>query len=84
MARYNKFQACRYGFDAQLSDPVRQQQMPLKETLHDLLTVLTEDAQALGCAHWLDLLKISLETGASDANWLKDCHAVRGLSLIHI
>ena len=78
VARYNKFQACRYGFDAQLSDPVRQQQMPLKETLHDLLTVLTEDAQALGCAHWLDLLKISLETGASDANWLKDCHAVRG------
>lgn len=71
VARYNKFQACRYGFNALLSDPVKQKQVPLKETLRELLALLTDDGQALGCGQWLDLLKVSLEAEASDSNWLR-------------
>ena len=75
VARYNKFQACRYGFDAQLSDPIRQQQIPLREALHELLETLGEDAQALGCSNWIGKLKDLLTTGATDAQWLRELHA---------
>ena len=75
VARYNKFQACRYGFDALLSDPVKQKQEPLDKTLHELLELLAEDAQALGCSHWIDHLRGMLNAKASDSNWLRARYA---------
>ena len=74
VARYNKFQACRYGFDAMLSDPIVQKQEPLRVILHELLAALTEDAEALGCVPWLDRIHMSLATEASDARWLREQH----------
>ena len=74
VARYNKFQACRYGFDAMLSDPIVQKQEPLRVILHELLAALTEDAEALGCVPWLDRIHMSLATEASDARWLRGQH----------
>lgn len=76
VARYNKFQACRYGFDAQISDPVKQQQMPLRESLRDLFELLREDAMALGCLSWMARLKALLMSEASDARWLRERQAV--------
>ena len=75
VARYNKFQACRYGFDAQLSDPIRQQQVPLRQALGELLETLDEDAQALGCSRWIEKLNDVLASGATDAQWLRALHA---------
>lgn len=74
VARYNKFQACRYGFDAMLSDPIAQKQEPLRVILHELLTALAEDAEALGCVSWLERIKLSLAMEASDARWLREHH----------
>ena len=74
VARYNKFQACRYGFDAMLSDPIAQKQEPLRVILHELLAALAEDAEALGCVHWLERIKLSLAMEASDARWLREHH----------
>ena len=74
VARYNKFQACRYGFDAMLSDPIAQKQEPLRVILHELLAALAEDAEALGCVPWLERIKLSLATEASDARWLRELH----------
>ena len=74
VARYNKFQACRYGFDAMLSDPIVQKQEPLRVILHELLAALAEDAEALGCVPWLDRIHMSLATEASDARWLREQH----------
>ena len=74
VARYNKFQACRYGFDAMLSDPIAQKQEPLRVILHELLAALVEDAEALGCVHWLERIKLSLAMEASDARWLREHH----------
>ena len=71
VARYNKFQACRYGFEAQISDPVKRRPMPLKEMLSELFILLDEDAQMLGCSSWLNLLKVSLDNETSDAGWLR-------------
>lgn len=76
VARYNKFQACRYGFDAQLSDPVKRQQTALKTQLRELFALLAEDAFELGCTKWLDFLRLSLEEEYSDAKWLKERLAV--------
>ncbi len=71
VARYNKFQACRYGFDAQISCPEKRRQDGLRESLASLLDTLGEEAQALGCQRWLDVLRRSLFSGTSDADWLR-------------
>ena len=75
VARYNKFQACRYGFDAQISDPLLRKQTGIKEWLGELLEQLSEDAHALGCSPWLDLLKVSLAAESNDASWLREQQA---------
>ena len=71
VARYNKFQACRYGLDAMVSDPVNLCQTPLKQTLTDLLEAVSDDARELGCAHWLSPLKQAVAGNTGDAAWLR-------------
>ena len=71
VARYNKFQACRYGLDAMISDPVNLCQTPLKQTLTDLLEAVSDDARELGCAHWLSPLKQAVAGNTGDAAWLR-------------
>ena len=76
VARYNKFQACRYGFDAMLSEPIERRQIPLKVVLLELLDLLSEDASELGCALWLGQIKTALENETTDANWLRGRHTI--------
>ncbi|QLQ25988.1 MAG: hypothetical protein HZT41_15015 [Dechloromonas sp.] len=71
VARYNKFQACRYGLEAMISDPVALCQTPLKQTLMDLLEDISMDASELGCAHWLIPLKEVVAGNTGDAAWLR-------------
>ena len=75
VARYNKFQACRYGFDARLSCPEKRAQEALRTTLTDLLDTLDDDAAALGARHWLDALRAQLLSGETGAGWLRARHA---------
>ena len=77
VARYNKFQACRYGFDALLSDPVKRKQIPLRDFLRELLVSLSPDAVALQCLPWIDELQSSLDAGTSDSAWLRERYAKR-------
>lgn len=72
VARYNKFQACRYGFAAQISDPLQRRQVGMKEWLRELLGQLNEDAEELGCSAWLHQLGGALEPESSDARWLRE------------
>jgi glutamate---cysteine ligase / carboxylate-amine ligase len=76
--RYNKFQACRYGLEAMISDPVALCQVPLKQSLAGLLEDVTEDARALNCERWLDPLKLMLAENASDAAWLRKKQSQHG------
>ncbi|MDR1709791.1 MAG: glutamate--cysteine ligase [Candidatus Accumulibacter sp.] len=75
VARYNKFQACRYGFDAQISDPRRRAQEPLRASLKALLETLDADARELGVGRWLETLRTALSAGATGADWLRARHA---------
>ena len=78
VARYNKFQACRYGMAAMISDPVALCQKPLQESLATLLDTLAEDARALGCEHWLNALKLSVFGNSGDAAWLRERQGKHG------
>ena len=71
VARYNKFQACRYGFDARISCPHKRAQEDLRTILRELLDALGDDAKALGCRPWLDVLHASLFTGTTGSDWLR-------------
>lgn len=75
VARYNKFQACRFGLDATIADPQTQSTQTLREQLARLLDDLSADARSLGCAHWLSLLRDQIATETSDADWLRNRHA---------
>ncbi|WP_434516829.1 YbdK family carboxylate-amine ligase [Dechloromonas sp. ARDL1] len=72
VARFNKFQACRYGLEAEISDPAGLCRQPLRQTLALLLDTISEDARELGCLHWLNPLKNLLAEGAGDAAWLRE------------
>lgn len=78
VARYNKFQACRYGMAAMISDPVALCQRPLRESLLALLETLSEDARELGCEHWLKALIPIVSNDAGDAAWLRARHLAQG------
>jgi len=71
VARYNKFQACRYGLEAMISDPVALCQVPLKQSLTEMLDAVSEDAMELNCAHWLKPLKGMVAGNGGDAAWLR-------------
>ncbi|MBI2275800.1 MAG: glutamate--cysteine ligase [Dechloromonas sp.] len=71
VARYNKFQACRYGMAAQISDPLGGCQQPLKQTLAQLLETLADDARELGCESWIKALLLTVADDAGDAAWLR-------------
>lgn len=77
VARYNKFQACRYGRDALISDPLAGEQKPLRQWATDVFGMVAEDAAALACEPWLLALRRQLERGG-DAEWLRTCHAECG------
>lgn len=78
VARYNKFQACRYGVEAMISDPVAACQEPLRQRLLRLFAALAEDAAALGSSAWLDELAASVVSGDGDAAWLRARQARHG------
>lgn len=78
VARYNKFQACRFGFDGNLSLPHEGRQTPLRDYTQTLLEQLRDDARVLACSHWLAQLEYELRAGRSDADWLRDLHAKQG------
>ena len=69
VARYNKFQACRYGLDAQISEPAKRRQRPLREQLDAMFAAVAGDAEALSCAAWLN--QLTEPTAISDADWLR-------------
>jgi carboxylate-amine ligase len=78
VARYNKFQACRYGMAAMISDPLSCCQQSLKQSLANLLATLLDDARELGCEFWIQALLLTVADDAGDAAWLRARQAEHG------
>lgn len=78
VARYNKFQACRFGFKAELADPINRRVEPLGQTLQDLLDTLAQDADDLGCRRQLERLRVLAHSQYGDSAWLRKTLKVAG------
>ncbi|MGZ5102337.1 MAG: YbdK family carboxylate-amine ligase [Usitatibacter sp.] len=69
---YNRFQACRFGFDATLVDPHARSQSRLREHLIATLVRLAPDAETLGTDGALRVLLHAAEMEANDSRWLRE------------
>jgi glutamate---cysteine ligase / carboxylate-amine ligase len=75
---YNRFQACRFGFDAQLADPHTREAKILGESLHQLLTRLMPVAAQLGTVRPLMMLQELAAARQNGASWMRATHAQCG------
>jgi carboxylate-amine ligase len=71
VARFNKFQACRYGFDGVLADPLARSQIALRDELLRTLDAVAEDASALACPGAIGTLRQAAAGGTNGARWLR-------------
>lgn len=78
VARFNKFQACRYGFDAVIADPLTRSGLKLRDDLLVTLEALRPEAEALDCAERLAALAEAARRGLNGARWLREAHARHG------
>ncbi|WP_047248483.1 YbdK family carboxylate-amine ligase [Chromobacterium subtsugae] len=75
---YNRFQACRFGFDGVLVDARSNRQQGLQEDLLDSLKTLDEHAEALSCQAQLAQLRQRALKRHSDSQWLRQIHDQSG------
>ncbi len=61
----NRWRAMRYSFDERLLDLARGELVPFPEMVEELIELVREDAQALGCAREVDHIRTILERGTS-------------------
>ena len=72
---YNRFQACRFGFHADLVYPYSREQVRLREDLLRTLTRLGPIAEELGTARALDDLRRLAEKEQNGSRWLRETYA---------
>jgi len=72
---YNRFQACRFGFDGNLVDPYTRAPMRLREDLMATLTRIAPDAEAMGTREALGALDRIAKTESNDTRWLRERYA---------
>jgi carboxylate-amine ligase len=70
---YNRFQACRFGLDGELVDPISAEHRPLRELIRETIYRIGPHAVDLkaeeGLHHLLDMLR---DPFGSDAAWLRE------------
>jgi carboxylate-amine ligase len=76
--RENKWRAARYGMDAEVITDVAGTERLVGDDLHDLLTTLVPVAERLGCQAELQLVRATLEGGASYQRQLRVAEAAGG------
>ena len=71
LIRENRWRAMRYSFDEGLIDLAKGQIVPFDELLDELLSLVAEDAEALGCVDEVNSLHHILQRGTSAHRQLK-------------
>jgi carboxylate-amine ligase len=72
---YNRFQACRFGFEAQLVDPYERASVRLREHLLDTLDRVAPAAAALEAKAPLEALWRLAQEQQNDSRWLRERYA---------
>jgi glutamate---cysteine ligase / carboxylate-amine ligase len=73
---YNRFQACRFGLDGEVVDPVTAEHRPLRSLIRETLARVEGHAIDLRAEAGLRLLRDLLDRdAASDAAWLRDAQS---------
>jgi carboxylate-amine ligase len=65
LIRENRWRAMRYSFDEGLIDLAKGQVVPFEDLLNELLCLVAEDAEALGCTEEINSLQHILQRGTS-------------------
>jgi carboxylate-amine ligase len=69
----NRFQAARFGMDAELINPVSKQKVSLREDLLETLSTLIPHAAILGTTPMLETLR-QLVLRGNDASWMRETY----------
>jgi carboxylate-amine ligase len=72
---YNRFQACRFGFEATLVYPYSRSQVRLREDLIATLVRLSPVAERLGTSEALRALRLRAERSLNGSRWMRDTYA---------
>jgi carboxylate-amine ligase len=76
---YNRFLACRFGLEAELTDPLSGARVRLRDDVRDTLRGVAADAAALGAGEALAEIGACL-AGGNDARWMREFAAGRSLA----
>lgn len=69
---FNRFQACRFGFEATVVDPYTREQRRLREDLLATLEALAADAATMSTTSALSALARDVERESNDTRWLRE------------
>jgi carboxylate-amine ligase len=72
LIRENRWRAMRYSFDDGLVDLAKGAVVPFEDLLDELMSLIAEDAEALGCSEELASVRNILQRGTSAHRQLKD------------
>jgi carboxylate-amine ligase len=72
---YNRFQACRFGYEAQLIDPRTRSSVRLREHLLDTLDRIAPDAARLDTREPLEAVWRLAQAQQNDTHWLRERYA---------
>jgi carboxylate-amine ligase len=73
----NRWRAMRYSFDEQLLDLARGELVPFAQMVEELIALVREDAEALGCLREVEYARTILERGTSAHRQIKTYNAAR-------
>jgi len=73
----NRWRAMRYSFDEQLLDLARGELMSFPQLAEELITLVVEDAEALGCRREIEHIRTILARGTSAHRQLSTFHGAR-------
>jgi len=71
LIRENRWRAMRYSFDEGMIDLAKGKVVPFEELLNEMLSLIAEDAEALGCTEEINSLQHILQRGTSAHRQLK-------------
>ena len=75
---YNRFQACRFGLNGALIDPVGGTQTSIQDDILRTFDMLADAADALGTTDALTRLRQRVQSGQGDAGWLRASYEKSG------